>query len=194
MGKTPGTGSAIVRRWSKVVWIASLFPISGYSRNYLPCTPLPRRCRGRGGRSRVTVPFQRFERNKPCADFRVQLGGKVPVTAGLGIAARDGAKRRRTTNARPVQLRFVRSKGGDHVLGQIGCGRCAHRACSHPKHGTNVVSRRRSRLIGTSQRSPHLFGPDPGPWVPACAAARLHGAAARATVRPPVATVQSTNP
>jgi hypothetical protein len=101
--------------------------------------------------------LQGSRREKPDPGFRVKFGGKVNVTVNLGIAASDGVKQRQATEAGPAQLRLMRSQGGDHVLGQVGCGRRAHRRVSEPNKTTKSVSRLYTRRRATGQQPPRLF-------------------------------------
>ena len=42
-------------------------------------------------------------------------------------------------DASAAQLRLLRSRGGDHVLGEFGRGRCAHRCFSEPLDSTKAA-------------------------------------------------------
>jgi hypothetical protein len=84
------------------------------------------------------APLQGAKGEEPYAGFRIQLGGKINVTIDVGIIAGDGTKQRQTTDAGPAQFRLVRSQGGDDVLGQVGCGRRAHRRVSGANNSTKL--------------------------------------------------------
>ncbi len=73
------------------------------------------------------APLQGLEREKPNAGFRVQLGGEVHVTAGLVIAASEGAEQRQVADAGAAEFRLMLAQDGNHMVRRVGCGWHAHR-------------------------------------------------------------------
>ena len=72
----------------------------------------------------------------PCRD---DAGRKIDIAARPGVTTGNGAEQRQVADAGAAQFRLMRPQGGDHVLGEIGRGGCAHRGFPEPLDSTKVA-------------------------------------------------------